>query len=99
MSGKAAKGKGKSRGGAAPGSSQRHSRSRNTTPASGSAFSQDTHSSDVLSPKLTYEDMLERFNISDSSSIPSAANLAALRANLSSLDDVAKSRSRTIDTR
>ncbi|KAG0636769.1 histone acetyltransferases subunit 3-domain-containing protein [Tuber brumale] len=104
MSGKGGKGRGKTRanesGGA--GNSHRRSRSRNTTPASTSAFSETTHLSSELIPtvRANYEDILDRYtngSATDTSSIPTSGNLSSLRSDLLSLDANAKRRSKSCE--
>ncbi|TGZ83146.1 hypothetical protein EX30DRAFT_317159 [Ascodesmis nigricans] len=92
MSSKAAK-KGKLAGS----NSQRRSRSRNTTPAS--AFSADTSMSlDFAAPsRIIYEDLMDKFNISDSSSIPSSSALSSLKSDLQKLEQHAREKSKTYD--
>ena len=96
MSTKGAKGKGKSRGGGMSSQSHRSQHSRNSTPASGSAFSAETVSSD-LSGSVSYADISERLSLADNPSIPSAATLAHLGADLKTLHDQAKVRSQVSD--
>jgi transcriptional adapter 3 len=78
----------------------RRSRSRNTTPASGSAFSADTLSSDFAgssSAKVTYEDLFERLHLSDNPGIPSSATLVTLRQELDVLKNNATARGENTD--
>lgn len=97
MSTKAAKGKGKSRGGGVMSASQRHSRSRNTTPASNSALSADTLFSHDNAADLTYAELISNHSISDSSSIPTSAALSALEKDMRRLKEGAKQRSMNCD--
>ncbi|KAI5850684.1 histone acetyltransferases subunit 3-domain-containing protein [Tricharina praecox] len=99
MSAKGAKGKGKSRGGGGMNAQGRRSLSRNTTPASGSAFSGDTISSEFpvpsstsFSSRRTYDDLFERLNLSENPSIPNSGTLVALRQELGVLKDFATER-------
>lgn len=106
MSGKGGKGKGKTRanGPGGTGSSQRRSGSRNTTPASTSAFSETTHLSSELIPtaRVNYEEVLEKYtsgSTPDNSAIPTSANLSSLRSDLQSLDANARGRGRSSEKR
>jgi transcriptional adapter 3 len=106
MSGKGGKGKGKTRanGPGGAGASQRRSGSRNTTPASTSAFSETTHLSSELIPtaRANYEEVLEKYtngSTPDTSSIPTSSNLSSLKSDLLSLDANARGRSRSSEKR
>jgi hypothetical protein len=96
---KGAKGKARSRGGAGMNAQDPRSRSFNTTPPSGSAFSSDTisdyplPSSPSVSSPRTYDDLFERFNLSENRSIPNSGTLGALRQRLIMLKDSAAERS------
>ncbi|KAL7266510.1 Transcriptional regulator [Rhizina undulata] len=87
MSGKGGKGKGKTRGGGV--AAQRSSRSRNTTPASNSAYSENTY---PTTDSKAYDEILDKY-VNASTDIPSSSSLIALRAFLHERETMVRARS------